>query len=225
MSLTTYREMEQGSPEWFAARCGIVTASVVGKLITPSTLKVADNETSRGLTTQLTAERITGFVDPTFASADMERGNWDEPIARDLYAKHYAPVEQVGFMVREEDGWRLGYSPDGLVGDDGLIEVKSRRSKQQLDTILTKTVPIANRAQIQAGLLVSGRKFVDYVSYCAGMPLYVQRVTADQAWQDAIVAAAELFEKKTAEIVDAYSAAITGLHPTERIPEIPEMVV
>src|SRR5690606_36899576 len=135
-----------------------VTASVVGQLITTKTIKPAANDTSRALTALLVAERITGWSDPVYVSDDMMRGTLDEPVARDLYSKHYAPVVECGFMVRYEDGWRLGYSPDGLVGDDGLIEVKSRRAKAQLVTILADEVPASNMAQIQAGLLVSGRQ-------------------------------------------------------------------
>ena len=63
-------------------------------------------------------------------------------------------------MVRTEPGWKLGYSPDGLVGDDGLIEVKSRRAKKQLQTILSGQVPAENMPQLQAGLLVSGRSWI-----------------------------------------------------------------
>ena len=187
MTLHVYENLEQGSDEWLAARCGMLTASQIGKLITPATLKVASNDTSRGLTETLVAERLTGYTEDVFVSADMERGNFDEPVARDLYSAHYAPATEVGFMVRDFDGHRLGYSPDGLVGDDGLIEIKSRKQKTQLATILADQVPLANMAQCQAGLLVSGREWIDYVSYCGGMPLYVKRVLPDEKWHTAIV--------------------------------------
>ena len=93
---------------WFAARRGLVTALVIGKLLT-ATLKVANNDTSRGLAS-LTAERITGNIDPSFLSADMWRGVEDEPVARDLYAERYAPVEQLGFIVRDFGDYQIGYS-------------------------------------------------------------------------------------------------------------------
>jgi hypothetical protein len=82
---------------WYAARCGIVTASVVGKLLTP-TLKVADNDTSRGVTAALVAERITGIVEPTFTNDDMWRGIEHEPYARDIYSGHYQQAVECGFM-------------------------------------------------------------------------------------------------------------------------------
>lgn len=217
MSLKIYEELEQGTPEWLDARCGLITASVVGKLITPSTVKPASNDTARGVMKTLIAERLTGHVEPIRPTADMERGNFDEPIARSIYAEHHAPVREVGFMVRDDWGAKIGYSPDGLVGDDGLIEVKSRKQKYQLDTILLGEVPSMHMAQIQCGLLVSGRDWLDYISYCGGMPLWVSRVHPDPRWQEAIIAAAQAFEVVATEITDQYLRAIEGLPPTERI--------
>lgn len=219
-TLTTY-DVEQGTPEWDDLRRGIVTASTVGQLITAKTIKPASNDISRGLTTLLTAERITGYTEPTYVSNDMWRGRIDEPIARDIYVEHYAPVREVGFMVREIP-WALGFSPDGLVGDDGLIEVKSRRAKKQLQTILADEVPLESIAQCQAGLLVSGREWLDYVSYCGGMPFYVKRVFPSTKWFDAIVAAVGQFEQTATEMMRAYTAATEGLPATERVVE-PEM--
>jgi hypothetical protein len=212
-----------GTPEWHDERRGMVTASVVGRLITP-TLKVAANDYSRALTATLVAERITGYTEPTYINADMWRGIDDEPRAIADYSEHYSPVTASGFMVREHEGFEIGYSPDGLVGDDGLIEVKSRRQKKQLQTVLADAVPVENVAQLQCGLLVSGRSWLDYVSYCGGMPLFVKRVEPDPAWFDAITAAVEQFESVAAEMVAAYEAATAGLPLSERIVE-PEMVI
>lgn len=216
MSLIEYPALEQGSDDWHDARRGIVTASVVGKLITP-TLKVASNDTSRGVTTTLVAERISGFTEDTPMNSDMWRGVAMEPIARDLYAEHHLPVTEIGFMRREESWGTLGYSPDGLVGDDGLIEIKAPRAKGHITTILADRVPPFYMAQCQAGLLVSGRKWLDFVSYCGGLPLYVKRVHPLEEWQDAIVSAVVKFEHEAAEMRFAYDSRIAGLPPTERI--------
>lgn len=223
MTLIELPDLIQGTDEWHDQRRGIVTASVVGRLLT-STGKVASNDTSRTLVAQLVAERITGWTDPVYVSDDMLRGHDDEPRAVDVYAEHFAPVATTGFMVRDDWGFSIGYSPDGLVGTDGLIEVKSRRAKKQLQTILDDAVPAENMAQIQCGLLVSGRVWCDYVSYCGGMPLYVKRVYGDPNWFDAIVAAVASFELAASLMTEQYEAATAGLPATERIVEM-EMIL
>lgn len=223
-TLTVLPELMQGTDEWLEQRRGLITASTVGRLITTKTLKPASNPESRGLTSLLVAERITGWVDPLYVSDDMLRGVEDEPRARDKYVEHYAPVSEVGFMIRERDGVKIGYSPDGLVGDDGLIEIKSRRQKKHLETVLSGHPPIENMAQLQCGLLVSGREWIDYISYSGGMPLWVNRVYPDQRWFDAILAAAEQFEVAAAEMARLYEESVAGFPPTERIIEM-EMVI
>lgn len=216
MTLHIYEDLEQGTDEWLAARAGIVTASVVGKLVT-STLKVANNETSRGLTATLVSERITGHVEYVHPSAAMTRGTLDEPYARDVYSERYAPATQLGFMVRDFGAYKIGYSPDGVIGDDGLLEIKSRAQKIQLATFLDDEVPAENMAQLQTGLLVSGHDWIDYMSYTGGMPPYVKRVYPDPAWFDVIHAAAAHLEVVAAEMLDKYLAATEGNEPVERI--------
>lgn len=222
MTVTIYPELEQGSDEWLAARCGILTASQIGKLITP-TLKVADNDTSRNLTLTLAAERITGHVEYVHPSFEMQRGTEDEPWARDVYADNYAPVEEVGFITLEKGNYKIGFSPDGLVGDDGLIEIKSRNARIQLATFFNDRVPAANMAQIQTGLFVTGRKWLDYCSFSAGLPFFVKRVYPDPAWFDAITDAAITFERNVNKIITDYNTATVGLPKTERRPEMDEI--
>lgn len=225
MTLKIYEELEQGSDAWLAARCGIVTASVVGQLITPGTVKVAKNDYSRGLTATLVAERITGHVEPMQVSQAMMRGTLDEPYARDAYSEHHAPATEIGFMVKDFGTYRIGYSPDGLVGDDGLIEIKSRAQKKHLQTILADEVPLENMAQIQTGLLVSGRDWCDYVSFCSGMPLWTKRVEPSGKWFEAITDAVLTFEDNAAEMLAAYAAATENLPATARIDHFAEMEI
>jgi hypothetical protein len=215
--------VEPRSDEWYDVRRGMVTASAVGQLITAKTIKPASNDNSRGLTTLLAAERITGYTEPTYTSDDMMRGIIDEPLALDVYSKSYAPVTRMGFMIRE-NRWKLGYSPDALVGNDGAVEVKSRRQKVQLATILNDAVPTENLAQLQCGLLVSGRQWIDYVSYSGGMPMFVKRVFPSSKWFDAIITAVEQFEQTVAEMIANYGDAIPGMPMTERSVDV-EMVI
>lgn len=221
-AVKTYPDLEQGSDEWLEARRGIVTASVVGQLITP-TLKVAANDTSRGLTAQLVAERITGWIEPVFVSDDMWRGRMDEPLARNLYAEtRGTAVTELGFMTLDLDGAVLGYSPDGLVRDDGLIEVKSRKPKIHLTHIFSPTLTHGHMAQVQAGLLVSGREWCDFISWCGGMPMHVTRVYPDPEWADVIVRAVKEFEANATLAAHNYAALVEGLPTTERTEYFPE---
>lgn len=220
------QDLIQGSDEWLAARCGLLTASEMKLIITP-TLKVADNDKTRAHVWELLAQRITGHVEPQYVSDDMLRGQEDEIEARLVYAKHYAEVEEVGFITNDEWGFTLGYSPDGLVGDDGLIEIKSRRQKYQIETIASQKMPDDYTIQVQTGLLVSGRKWCDFVSYSGGLPMVTIRVFPDPTIQAAIVEAATVFEIKLAAKRAEYEAVIASkarLIPTERRIE-QEMVI
>jgi hypothetical protein len=216
VTLHVLADLLQGSDEWLDQRRGMVTASVVGKLVTATTVKPASNDNSRALTAQLVAERITGWTDPNYVSDDMLRGHEDEPRAVEKYAEHYAPVTTVGFMVRDDWGFSIGYSPDGLVGDDGLVEVKSPRAKKHLTTVLSGEVPPEHMAQLQCGLLVSGRKWIDFISYCGGLPMWVKRIEPDPRWHEAIVDAVTAFEQTAAEMVAAFEEATKDLPLTER---------
>lgn len=188
-------------------------------------IEVADNDTARALIATLAAERITGKVDDIPMSADMWRGVEDEPLARAHYAEHHAPVDEVGFMVREDNGLRLGYSPDGLVRDNGLVEFKSRLQRKQVEVFLADEVPAVNMAQLQAGLLVSGREWIEYCSFTPGMPMYRKRIEPDDAWHTAITAAVAAAEERITDIVTRYTAAVDGLPVTDDRPDYTEMSI
>ena len=271
----TFHDVEQRTDEWHALRCGILTASTLGRLITrtpvplteypcrdcgaepynpcvskaktkgepapiktvhrsresiaaevgATTLTVADNDIARAVVTVLAAERITGRAEDTPMTHAMWRGVEDEPYARDAYAEHHAPVTEVGFITLDlDDDTRIGYSPDGLVGDDGLIEIKSRAPKKQIETIIADAVPPENMAQLQVGLFVTGRAWIDYVSFAGGMPLYVKRVTPDPEWFAVIEKAARTFEADVADLLTRYHHAAHGLPMTERVPDLIDQI-
>lgn len=219
MTITIHPDMIQGSDEWLAARCGMLTASEMKLIIAPATLKPAKNDKASAHLYELLAQRITGYVEPHYISEDMLRGQMDEVDARALYAQHYAPVTECGFITNDQWGFTLGYSPDGLVGDDGLIECKSRRQKFQAETIISGFLPEEHAIQIYTALLVTGRKWCDYVSYCGGMPLFVIRVLPDEEIMDAILEAATEFELLLSKRLEQYETALASMPkmiPTER---------
>jgi hypothetical protein len=272
MTLTVYEDLEQRSEEWLNLRCGMVTASIVGQLVTTKAktaidfdcpacdttaglpclskrtgqpiatlhperttvakaddsqpvLVMADNETVRNLAAVLAAERIAGpDPDAQLGGRDIWRGIDSEPYARDKYAEHYrTEVTEVGFMVLDGDGFKIGVSPDGLVGDDGGIEIKAPRQKGHLLTAVSGEVPASHVAQIQTALLVSGRDWWDYASFHGGMSLWVKRVYPDPDWFNAITAAVREFETTVAQMVADYHAAVEGFPMTDPLPDYNEV--
>lgn len=211
-------DIEQGTEEWLSLRCGILTASEMRLIVAP-TLNTASNDKERSHLFELLGQRITRHVEPRYIGDDMLRGHWDEVEARIKYRENFDFVQECGFITNDDHGFVIGYSPDGLVGDDGLIECKSRRQRFHVETIAEDKVPAEYLLQLHTGLLVSGRKWIDFVSYCGGMPMYVKRVFPDAEIQDAIIDAARAFESRIAIKLDEYRESLarqTVIIETER---------
>lgn len=222
MPIIYHDELIQGSEPWHAARCGLLTASEMHLIVTP-TLKPASNDKERAHLYELLAQRITGHVEPSYISDAMLRGHQDELDAITLYQQNYAVTQSVGFITNDKWGFTIGYSPDSLVGDDGLVECKSRAQKHQLRTLIDY-VP-ANQIdpdymiQVQTGLLVSEREWCDLISYCGGLYMATVRVFPDPKIQDAIVTAASAFEARLAAARQRYDSVLASdarLIETER---------
>ncbi len=166
-----HRDIEQNTEAWHKLRHGKLTASDFKSLITEKTQKITSNTKIKDLAYKKAVETIFNYKEweeaneeVIYNSFDIERGNRLEPIARQEYeARTLIPVEEVGFI--ESDDGLLGYSPDGLVGEDGLIEIKAPRKSKHLETIFKNEVPLEHIAQIQGGLYLSGRKWLDFISY------------------------------------------------------------
>lgn len=221
-----HEHLEQGSEEWLQARCGLLTASEMKLILTP-TLKVANNEKEKTHLYELLAQRISGYVEPRYVGDDMLRGQVDEVEAKIIYAKNFAPIMDMGFITNDKFGFTIGYSPDGLVGDDGLIECKSRRQKYQIATVIEnvagQTIPVDYLLQQQTAHLVSERSWLDFISYSGGLPMATIRVYPDPKVMNAIVEASGEFERRLAEKLALYNALIDDprvrLLPTERLIE------
>ena len=212
----------QGSEEWHQMRCGLLTGSEFGLILTP-TLKIAANAKERAHLWEIAAQRISQYVEPSYVGDAMLRGKDDEIEARNLYAKHFAPVQEVGFVTNDKWGFTLGCSPDGMVGVEGLIESKSRVQKYQIQTIVehyeTGAIPAEYMLQVQGEMLVCERQWCVFISYSGGLPMAVIRVHPSPEVQDAIVQAAAKFEARINEVIADYHAALKAepkFIPTER---------
>ena len=171
--------MEQRTDEWFAARLGKVTASKVSDVMS----KGMGRETYM---TYLIAEVLTTERASSFTNTAMEWGTATEPYARQAYeALNNLWVEEIGF-VQHPTIERAGASPDGLVGDDGLIEIKCPNTATHLDTLIDKTVPKKYINQMQFQMACTGRKWCDFVSFDnrlnEDLQIFVKRVDRDDAY-------------------------------------------
>ena len=170
-------DCEQNSPEWYASRAGIPTASEFDTVMARGR-GGGESVGRRKYMLRLIGERITGQVVDGYTNAHMERGHALEPEARDLYALvKDANVEQVGFLRR----CGAGASPDSLVDTDGLLEIKTKVPHLQIECLLSNQVPAEHLKQLHGQLWISGRAWCDFVSYWPGLPLFVKRVERDEA--------------------------------------------
>lgn len=207
-----YKEIEQGTPEWLELRKGIITSTVVKAFITP-TFKIAENDKTRKAIWKLASERITGYLEENINCYNFDRGHFEEPLARDLYGG----AEEVGFITNEIGGVTVGFSPDGLVGNDGLIEIKSAKQSIQVERIVSGLVPVEHLPQIHFGMLVSGREWCDFISYSNGMPMQVIRVHKDLKIQAILTEAIRLAEMQILEVIEKFAEKSKGFKIAPRV--------
>jgi hypothetical protein len=169
--------MAQGSESWHLIKLGHASAShfstVIGKAGSTRSLYMR----------KLIAEILTGEPQESYSNGNMERGLELEPLAREYYeSMNGCVVKQVGFIEVSEN---IGVSPDGLVGEDGYLEIKAPLPSTHIDYILKDREVASYKAQCQGGLWATGRKWVDFVSYCpeiTSRPYWAIRVTRDEKY-------------------------------------------
>ncbi len=167
---------KQQSLEWFAARLGIPTASSFSKIITS---KGEPSKQAQGYLYTLAAERISGIREQSFSSAATEEGVRREEESRLVYSMlKEVEVEQVGFCLEDNERW--GCSPDGLVGDNGLVEFKNPTGKVAVEYLLANKIPTKYFVQVQGQMFVTGREWTDFVSYYPGLKPLIIRVNRDE---------------------------------------------
>jgi len=196
--------IEQGSPEWLAIRLGKVTASRITDVLAKG--KSGEATTREDYRTELVVQRLTNEPGESFTNAAMEWGVLQEPMARIAYeAQANVFVEQVAFVDHPTIEW-FGCSPDGLVGETGLVEIKCPASKNHLKYLLGGKPPAKYVPQMQCQMAVTGRKWCDFVSYDPRLPedlqLFVARLERDVSY---IMAMEEEVDKFLKEVSGMYS--------------------
>ena len=175
-------DIEQGTDEWFAIRCGKVTASRVADVI--ATTKSGYSASRANYEAQLICEILTGKPAESYSNAAMQWGTETEPLARAQYElKTGNMVNQIGFVTHPMIE-QAGASPDGLIGEDGCIEIKCPNTSTHLDTLLSQKVPSKYITQMTWQMVCAGRKWCDFVSYDPRLPenlqLFIERIELDE---------------------------------------------
>ena len=170
--------IEQDSEAWYAVRCGRVTGTRFASLVSGESTKGY-----KDLVNNIVCEMITGKMEETYSNAIMEKGIETEPIARHEYELIFeTEVKTAGFIMPDEDTkyheW-IGISPDGLLENDGILEIKCPLMKTHLEYIEAGRLPADYRHQVQGQLFVTGFKYCDFMSYVNGMKPFVIRVEPD----------------------------------------------
>lgn len=198
---------EQGSEAWFHVRKGMATASEFECLMKKGRDGKTPSATRRTYMLQLAGEILTGEPPENFFSIYTERGKQLEAEARDLYAMvtDTAP-EQVGFITNHG----VGCSPDSLIGDDGMLEIKTKKPALLVDAIVTDQFLDEHKAQCQGALWVAEREWIDLVAYWPGLPPFIKRAYRDDEYIAALAAAVTAFNAELAEMVGKVRAYGAG---------------
>jgi putative phage-type endonuclease len=201
--------IEQGSEEWKALRAGKVTASRVADVL--SKLKKKKDKTEdegetagrKNYRMDLVAERLTGKPADSFTSSAMQWGIDQEPFARIAYETHKGLfVEQVPFVDHPTIEW-FGCSPDGLVAEDGLLEIKCPNTTTHLEYLQEGKPPSKYIPQMMAQMACTGRKWCDFVSFDPRLPEDLQLFVVRLNWDDAYIQEMEAEVKQFLNEVDA----------------------
>lgn len=175
--------VKQGTAEWLEARKGIVTCSDIHKVLAKGEYK-----TRNGYLYIKAGEIITNRPSETYKNDHMLRGQEQEPQARLAYELQTRTIVDEAKFYTTEGEYILGCSPDGLVGETGIIEIKSKLPHLQAEILDKGVTPSEHWAQIQGALFVTGREYCDFIAYCPDMPLFVQRHLPDEGWHTKISA-------------------------------------
>jgi len=199
-----YADIIQGSLEWFAVKLGKTSSSHISDIMAKNASK-GYSATRKNYMSKLICERLTGERVETFQSTEMKRGTEKEELARQAYElKTFQIVNQVGWI--EDDNIKMhGSSPDGLVGDDGHIEIKCPNTAKHIETLLNGKIDREYLLQIQDQMRVSGRAWCDFVSYDDRLPehlrLFIKRVDRDEIMIAEITAEIVKFQSELDDII------------------------
>lgn len=191
-----FNDIEQGSPEWFAARSGIPTASMFSAVMAKGR-SGADSKTRKTYMLNLLGERLTGELQPSITTPDMERGKVMEAEARTLYEfQSDNEVKEIGFIRNGEKG----SSPDGVIDSNGCIEIKTKKPALQLAVLLKGEMPPEHKPQVQGHLLVGEYEWCDFISYWPKLKPMIKRIYRDEEYIKTLSEQIDIFNEEMAQL-------------------------
>lgn len=204
-----FHDIEQNTDEWMNMRCGKITSSKLGCIM--ANYGKAFGNPAKDYALTIAIERVTGKKIPSgFSNAHTERGHEQEPIARSLYEdRDWVTVDNGGFFSSDN----IGCSPDGLVGNSGLVEIKSVISKVHYECVRKKHFDTKYRWQLYGNLKFTGREWIDFISYCSEFPegqqLFIHRLYRDDLEEEfkKIDLRIEEFETTIKEVSDKITSS------------------
>lgn len=201
---------QQRDAEWFAVRIGCLTSSRIADALARRKRGDGDLQKRIDLRLELAVERVTNKNSEHYVSYWMERGTELEPLARAAYElRKDVEVQQIGFVLHSDIQW-AGCSPDGLVGDSGLVELKVPKPMTHAEYLLGECVPELYKPQMMWQMACTGRKWNDFTSYCPDFPapldLFVCRLERD----DARISEMEVEARKFLQEVEALTVRLKG---------------
>lgn len=192
--MQVFTDLEQGSPEWFARRAGIPTASKFATVMAKG-----EGKTRLDYMRRLAGEILTGEPQEQFSNVHTDRGNAMEDEARDAYAFiNDAEIHRVGFIR----SGNKGASPDSLVSTNGGLEIKTAQPHIQIDRLERNRLPPEHKAQVQGNLWIAEREWWDFVSYWPRLPVLTVRVYRDEEYIAALSDEVDRFNDDLAALVE-----------------------
>lgn len=193
-----YNDLEQGTPEWFEVRKGLPTTSMFSAVMAKGRGS-SPSKTRKTYMHKLAGEIITGQMTENFSTPAMERGHVMEEEARKLYSLLTDNVvNEVGF-IRNGD---QGASPDGIIDENGMLEIKSKAPHILIDVLLSDEMPLEHKPQVQGQLMVAEREWCDFMAYYTGMPPMIKRIYRDEAYIKDLKIELIMFNSQLCELVE-----------------------
>jgi len=201
--MATQVKAEQRTPEWFAARLGRATGSRFNDIMART--RSGYSASHKNYAAELVVERLTGTQAENYASVAMQWGTDNEPVARLQYMLASGnDVEETGFWIHDE--LMAGASPDGLIGEDGLLEIKCPNSATHLETLVKKCLPRQYQAQVQGQMWITGRNWCDFVSFdprlTGNAQMFTIRVERDEIYIAELQEEVGQFLEEVADLVE-----------------------